>query len=62
MNPAKFTREVRQEVNRVAWPTRKEVLVSSAIVLALSTIAALFFLLVDNLISLGVQTILGLGG
>lgn len=62
LNPAKFTREVRQEVARVAWPTRKETMVSTAIVMVLATISALFFLMVDNLISLGIQTILGLGG
>ncbi len=60
-NPAKFVREVRQESKKVHWPTRKEVLVSTAMVLVLTTIAAIFFLIVDTLIGGGVQLILGLG-
>lgn len=60
-NPAKFMREVRQETKKVTWPTRRETLVSTAMVLVLTTIAALFFLLVDNIIGWGVQFILGLG-
>jgi preprotein translocase subunit SecE len=62
MNPAKFMREVKQETNRVVWPTRKETTVSTAMVLILATLSALFFLLVDNVISLLVQAILGIGG
>ena len=61
MNPAKFAREVRQEVNRVVWPTRKETLISTAMVLALVAISALFFLMIDNIIAYGVQWILGIG-
>lgn len=62
MNPAKFMREVKQETNRVAWPTRKETTISTAMVLILAIISAVFFLLVDNLISWLVQAILGIGG
>ncbi len=61
-NPAKFVREVRQEVSKVSWPTRKETLISTAMVLVLTFIAAIFFLLVDNIIRWGVELILGLGG
>ena len=61
MNPAKFGREVRQEVGKVTWPTRKETLVSTAMVLVLTAIMGVFFLLVDNLISWVVQWILGMG-
>ena len=60
-NPAKFIREVRQEVGKVVWPTRRETLVSTVMVLVLLLISALFFLLIDNLSSWGVKTILGLG-
>lgn len=61
-NPAKYVREVRQEVGKVVWPTRKETTVSTVMVLVLTLIAALFFLLIDNLASWGVKLILGLGG
>lgn len=60
-NPAKFIREVRQETSKVTWPTRKETMVSTAMVLVMVVIAALFFLLVDNIAAWGVKLILGLG-
>ena len=46
-NPAQFVRQVRQEANKVTWPTRKE------------TGFALFFLAVDGVIAFLVQLILG---
>lgn len=61
-NPAKFIREVRQEVGKVVWPTRREALISTAMILVLLLISALFFLLIDNIASWGVKQILGLGG
>lgn len=62
MNPAKFAREVRQEASRVIWPSRRETLISSAIVLVLAGICSLFLVLVDNIVSMLVQWILGIGG
>jgi preprotein translocase subunit SecE len=61
MNPAKFIREVRSEVSKVTWPTRKETLVSTAMVLILAFIAALFFLAVDGIFAIAISWILGLG-
>lgn len=61
MNPAKFIREVRQEVNKVAWPTSKETTVSTSMVLFLVLLSAVFFWVVDSLISAAVRAILGLG-
>lgn len=61
LNPAKFIREVRQEVGKVSWPTRKETLVSTTMVLVLAFIAALFFMMVDGLFAWGIRLILGLG-
>lgn len=60
--PAKFVQEVRQETAKVTWPTRREAIVSTATVFVMSIIAALFFFLVDQILSFGVRTILGLGG
>lgn len=59
-NPAKFVREVRTEMNKVTWPTRKETTVSTAMVLVLVVIAALFFLTVDWIVSSLVQLFLGI--
>ncbi len=61
LNPAKFIREVRQEVTKVSWPTRKETLVSTAMVFIIAFIAAVFFLLVDGVLQFGISKILGLG-
>ncbi len=59
-NPARFVREVRQEAAKVTWPTRKETLVSTGMVLVLATVAAVFFMLVDGVIAFVVRALLGL--
>jgi preprotein translocase subunit SecE len=61
-NPAKFMREVRQEVSKVTWPSRKETGVTTAMVFVMSVVAALFFLMTDELISWLIQLVLGIGG
>jgi preprotein translocase subunit SecE len=45
--PAKFFREVRQEVSKVTWPTRKETMITTAMVFVMVVLASLFFLSVD---------------
>jgi preprotein translocase subunit SecE len=60
-SPAQFIREVRQELAKVTWPTRKETVATTLSVLAMSALAALFFFVVDQVIAFGVQFILGLG-
>jgi preprotein translocase subunit SecE len=59
LSPAKFAREVRQEMSKVTWPTRKETRASTVMVLILVMVSALFFWLVDNCISWLVGIILG---
>ena len=59
-SPAKFIREVRQETNKVTWPTAKETRTSTVMVLILVMIAALFFWLADTVIAMVVRAILGL--
>ncbi len=61
LDPAQFVREVRQEVARVTWPTRKETLITTGLVLALSALAAVFFLLVDQIISFTMRWLFGVG-
>lgn len=58
-NPAKFVREVRQEMRRVTWPTRKETLVSTATVLVVVVLASMFFLLIDMLAGSIIRSIIG---
>ena len=60
-DPAGFVREVRQEVSRVTWPTRKETLITTGLVLGLSALAAVFFLVVDQVIAFAMRMLFGLG-
>jgi preprotein translocase subunit SecE len=60
-SPAEFARQVRQEVSRVTWPTRKETGVTTMMVLIMVFVAALFFFLVDQIMSQAVRLVLGLG-
>lgn len=62
VSPAEFAREVRREVARVTWPTRKETGITTAMVFVMVVLAALFFLVVDQVLAFGVRLILGLGG
>ena len=48
-NPFKFVQGVKQEAFRVTWPSKKEVLLGSAMVFVLASIAAIFFLLLDQI-------------
>ena len=61
-SPTKFFQEVRQEVSRVTWPTRKETGVTTMMVFVMVFVAAIFFFLVDQLLSNIVRFVLGLGG
>lgn len=58
-NPAQFVRQVRQEVSKVTWPTRKETGVATLMVFIMVTIMAIFFLAVDGIIAWLVELILG---
>ena len=61
-NPAQFIQQVRAEVSKVVWPTRREVVLTTILVSLLAAIAALFFSLVDLLIRGGLQAVLGFFG
>jgi preprotein translocase subunit SecE len=61
-SPAQFVREVRQEMSKVTWPSRKELTVTTISVLVMSAVTALFFFAVDQLIALAIRLVLGLGG
>ncbi len=62
LNPGEFVRQVRQEASKVTWPTRKETAVTTAMVFLMVLAAAIFFLVVDQLLQFGVKMILSLGG
>ena len=60
-SPADFVRQVRQEVSKVTWPSRKETTVTTIMVFVMVFIAAIFFLAVYQILALGVEFIFGLG-
>jgi len=60
MKPATFVREVRAEVSKVTWPSRKETLITTGLVVLMAVTAALFFFVVDQVIGLGVRALFGL--
>ncbi len=60
-NVVQFLREVRQEAAKVTWPSRKETMISTGMVVAMVVVSALFFFVVDELMALGVRFLLGVG-
>ncbi len=58
MNPFVFMQQVRAEVSRVVWPTRKETAITTVMVFLMAAVAALFFFLVDQVVRLGLTGIL----
>lgn len=61
-SPAEFVREVNSERRKVTWPTRKEATVTSIMVFIMVALTSVFFVIVDQILSIGIQAILGIGG
>ena len=61
-NPFQFIQQVRSEVSKITWPTRREVLLTTVMVFVMSAIAALIFALVDLIIRSGIQSVLNIFG
>ena len=61
-NPAQFVRQVRQEINRITWASKRETMYASLSVFVMALIASVFFFLVDLLLSKIVQILLSFGG
>ena len=57
-NPFQFLQQTRTEIAKVVWPTRREVLVTTAMVFLMAVVFAIFFFLVDWLIRNGLELIL----
>ena len=60
-SPAQFIRQVRQETAKVTWPSRKETMVTTMMVFIMVALAAVFFLIVDQVFSFIVGLALGIG-
>ena len=59
LKPIKFLKEVKQEGNKIVWPTKKETLITTAMVFIMVIIFSIFFLIVDNIISKIIKFLLG---
>ena len=59
--PAQFVRQVRQELQKVTWPEKKDTFISSAIVIILVILFSLFFLVTDQIWSKGLRWIIEQG-
>lgn len=62
ISPFKFLQEVRAEAQKVTWPTRRETAITTAMVFVMVAIAAVFFLLADQVMRVVVTAVLGVGG
>ena len=61
-NPFDFIQQVRSEGAKVTWPTRKETMITTAMVFVMVVLASVFFLVVDQVVAFAVRTVIGLGG
>lgn len=59
---SEFITQVRQEIQKVTWPSRKETGSSTVMILIMILIASVFFLVVDLVVFNVLQLILGIGG
>lgn len=62
LNPIQFIQQVRSEVAKVVWPTRREVMLTTVMVFIMAALTAVFFALVDLLIRGGLQAVLEMFG
>jgi preprotein translocase subunit SecE len=61
INPFQFMQEVRSEADKITWPTRRETLITSGLVILMVVFASLFFVLVDSTLRFGVKLLLRAG-
>ena len=61
-NPVQFIQQTRSEIAKVVWPSRREVLLTTAMVLVMAVLLALFFSLVDIGLRSGLQAVLNIFG
>ncbi|MFK7838584.1 MAG: preprotein translocase subunit SecE [Sulfitobacter sp.] len=61
-NPLQFIQQVRAEVAKVVWPTRREVMLTTVMVFILAALTAVFFAIVDIIIRGGLNSVLGMFG
>ena len=57
-SPVEFVQEVRDEARKITWPTRKEVMISTVMVMIMVAMASVFFLVVDAILKWGIDNLL----
>jgi len=60
-NPAQFIQQVRAETAKVTWPTRKETVTTTIMVLIMATLTAIFFLIVDKILDIFIKAVVSIG-
>ena len=60
MKPLRFLQEVRREGGKVTWPSSRETLTGSIMVVIMVAIASVFFLIIDQIFSFGLDKLIGL--
>ena len=61
MKPLRFLQEVRREGGKVTWPSSRETLTGSIMVVIMVAIASVFFLIIDQFFSFGLDKVIGIG-
>ena len=59
--PLQFLQQVRNEANKVTWPTRRETVITAIMVVIFVIVMAVFFSIADTLMKYAVGLILSLG-
>jgi preprotein translocase subunit SecE len=60
-NPFEFLQQVRAEAAKVSWPSRRETMITTAMVFVFVIIACIFFMIADQILRVGVGLVLGIG-
>jgi preprotein translocase subunit SecE len=62
VSPFKFLQEVRAEGQKVTWPSRRETMITTAMVFIMTAVSAVFFLIADQIMRMIVTFVLSIGG
>ena len=60
-NPLEFIQQVRAEATKVVWPSRRETLITTGLVMLMALFASVFFIVVDEGLRVAVSLVLGFG-
>jgi len=58
INPLEFLQQVREEANKITWPSRRETLITTVMVMIMVALACVFFLIVDAILKWGIDKVL----